>query len=107
MDRSTVPTLSSVQQLNEQLVRLKTRYEHVSQDLRDRTASNSILELKQLEHDFLMVDMEKLEQRIAQMKPRKTMQSIIADWLENLSFRSDVRALRRRYHVQNKPIHLL
>lgn len=107
MDRSDGPTLSSVQQLSEQLARLKERYQHVSQDLRDRTTSKGILELKQLEQEFLTYDMKKLEQRLAQMQLLKMKQPIFIQWLKNLSFRNSVGAPRRRYYVQHKPIHLL
>lgn len=107
MDRSTEPTLSNVQRLSEQLARLKLRHQRISQDLRDRTVDEDILEIKQLEQELLVFDMKKIERRIVEMQPQKTMQSIIDRWLEKLSSRTNARAPRRRYYVQHKPIHLL
>ncbi len=105
---STVPTLSSAEQLHEKLEHLKARYEHISQDLKSKTGSRSILELKQLEREFLIFDIKKIEHSLSQITvPENLHRPTLAEWLGAHSFGDYLRAIRRRYHAQNKPIRLL
>lgn len=105
---SAGPTVPGIQQLSDRLERLKRRYEHISHDLRDKTASRSILEIKQLEREFLIFDMKKLENLLTQMKLlEKLRQPTRALQRKDHPFRRYVRAIRSRYHVNNKPIHLI
>ena len=105
---STVPTLSSAEQLHEKLEHLKLRYAQISQDLKSNTGSRSILELKQLEREFLIFDIKKIEHQLSQVVVLKNLhRPTLAEWLKAHPFGDYLRAIRRRYHAQNKPIHLL
>lgn len=105
---STEPTVPGIQQLSERLERLKLRYKHVSHDLRDKTASRSILEIKELEQEFLIFDIKKLEKLLTQMKlTQKINKPTRALQRKDYPFRRFVHAIRSRYHVNNKPIHLV
>jgi protein subunit release factor A len=105
---SAEPTVPGIQQLSDRLERLRERYKHISHDLRDKTANRSILEIKQLEREFLIFDMRKLEKLLAQMKlVQKLRQPTRALQRKDNPLRRYIRVLRSRYHVSNKPIHLV
>lgn len=108
MQYSTVPTLSSAEQLHKKLEHLKQRYEHISQDLKSKTGSRSLLELKQLEREFLIFDIKKIEHLLSQVKVLKKLhRPTLMEQLRVHPFSDYLRAIRRRYHAPSKPIHLL
>lgn len=105
---STEPTVPGIQQLSDRLERFKLRYEHISHDLRDKTASRSVLEIKELEREFLIFDIKKLEKLLTQMKQAQKIQKPIrALQRKDYPFRRLLHAIRSRYYANNKPIHLV
>lgn len=65
---SAALTTSGVQKLRTKLNHLKTRYECITSELKDRNENRNILIIKQLEREFLEFDLLRLEQTLSNVK---------------------------------------
>lgn len=58
---STILTTVGIEKLREQFSRLKERYEHITEDLREKTQSHNVLAVKRIEREVIFSDMVKME----------------------------------------------
>ncbi len=63
---ATASAMFTVQDLREKLDRLKTRYEHVSSDLKNKNEAKNVQSIRRLEREFLMLDIKRLEKMVSQ-----------------------------------------
>jgi transcription elongation GreA/GreB family factor len=68
---ATLLTAPGFTKLHENLSKLKKRYEHISEDLRDRTIGRSTLDLKKIERELLEYNLQKLENILAHVRVLK------------------------------------
>lgn len=58
---SAILTTFGIEKLQSKLSQLKERYEHITQDLKDKTQSHNILAIKSIEKEIIFLDIIKMK----------------------------------------------
>lgn len=87
---STTLTTFGIQKLQLKINQLKERYEHITQDLRDKTQSHNILAIKSIEKEIIFSDMIKMKATLLNAQVlEQTSNPVYAEQGIKVSYRQD------------------